>query len=111
MKRIAVIVSLSLASVLAGTAQAADRNPLVGTWELQQYVDVPEGGTPVYAFGKRPVGIFVFSGDGHVSVSLMRNPPAVDTAIVDSDPDACIPEWYCSYFGSYKYDPSGPSWT
>jgi hypothetical protein len=111
MKRFAAIASLSLVGALAPPAHAAGRNPLVGSWDLQEYVDLPEGGAPVYAFGKRPVGIFVFSADGHISVSLMRNPPADDPAIVDLDPDACIPGWYCSYFGSYTYDPTGPSWT
>lgn len=71
----------------------------------------PDGGAPVYAFGNPPIGLFVFTADGHVSISLMRNPPTVGTATSDPDPDVCIPAWYCSYFGTYQYDPRGPSWT
>ena len=107
----AVTASLLLAASLAGHPTASAKNPLVGTWQLEQYVDAPEGGTPVYAFGNPPVGLFVFTADGHVSISLMRNPPAVGTESSDPDPDACIPAWYCSYFGTYRYDPAGPSWT
>ena len=111
MRRFAVLALLLFVSPLAAHPKALSRNPLVGTWELQQYVDVPEGEPPVYAFGNPPVGLFVFTAEGHVSISLMRNPPAVGTVSSDPDPDACIPSWYCSYFGTYQYNPAGPSWT
>ena len=55
--------------------------------------------------------LFVFTADGYVSISIMRNPPAAGKESSDPDPDACIPAWYCSYFGTYQYDPRGPSWT
>lgn len=108
---LAVAAILCLAGPLAAHTLSTSKNPLVGTWQLEQYVDTPEGGEPVYAFGDRPTGLFVFTLDGHVSISLMRNPPAIDSKSSDPDPDACIPAWYCSYFGTYRYDPIGPSWT
>ena len=109
MRWYAITVSLLL---ITSTAHAKPlRDPLIGTWELKQYFDAPEGGPPVYAFGNPPLGLFVFTDDGHVSINIMRNPPAVGTESKDPDPDACIPAWYCSYFGTYKYDPSGRSWT
>ena len=111
MKYFAVAASLLLVSPVAAHPTASSKNPLVGTWQLEQYVDAPKGGAPVYAFGNRPVGLFVFTADGHVSISLMRNPPAVGTESNDPDPDACIPAWYCSYFGTYRYEPRGPTWT
>lgn len=91
-------------------ASPAVVNPLVGAWRLEQYVDKPEGGAPVYAFGNPPAGLFVFTADGHVSISLMRNPPNPAETVADPDPDACVPGWYCSYFGTYTYDTSGPRW-
>jgi Lipocalin-like domain len=110
--RFAAAAALGLfAAPLAAHSAESEKNPLVGTWQLEQYVDTPESGTPVYAFGNPPVGLFVFTADGHVSISLMRNPPAVGTDSSDPDQDACIPAWYCSYFGTYRYDPAGPSWT
>ena len=111
MRSLAVAISVLLTSPIAAHPTASFKNPLVGTWQLEQYVDTPEGGRPVYAFGNPPVGMFVFTVDGHVSISLMRNPPAVSTESSDPDPDACVPAWYCSYFGTYRYDPRGPSWT
>ncbi len=111
MKFAGAIALLLFAAPLAARPQTPTKNPLVGTWQLEQYVDAPEGGTPVYTFGKFPVGLLVFTADGHVSISLVRNPPAVGTASSDPDPDACIPTWYYSYFGIYRYDRAGPSWT
>jgi hypothetical protein len=110
MRFVVVAASLLLPSPLAAHP-TSPKNPLVGTWQLEEYVDAPEGGAAVYAFGKPPIGLFVFTADGHVSISLMRNPPAVGSESSDPDPDACIPAWYCSYFGTYRYDPAGPSWT
>ena len=111
MRLAAAASSLLFAIPLTAHPAASAKNPLVGTWQLEQYVDTPENGAPVYAFGDPPVGLFVFTADGHVSISLMRNPPAVGTESSDPDPDTCIPAWYCSYFGTYRYDPAGPSWT
>lgn len=111
MKWLAVFASLLVASPMAAQSKDRSKDSLVGTWELRRYVDTPEGGTAVYAFGDPPIGLFVFTADGHVSISLMRNPPAVGTATSDRDPDSCIPAWYCSYFGTYLYNPAGPSWT
>ena len=100
-----------LASATPGPGGSAQTNPLVGAWQLLQYVDVPVGGAPIDGFGTKPIGMFVFTPDGHVSISLMTNPRIAQAAPADPDPDACVPDWYCSYFGTYTYDPSGPSWT
>ena len=107
------VLLILLFALLPGCASEgrSSSNPLVGTWELKRYADTPEGGEPVYAFGNPPVGLFVFTREGHFTVSLMRNPPAIKEASQDPDPDACIPSWYCSYFGTYTYDPAAPSWT
>jgi hypothetical protein len=106
-----------IAMVLLGfglltTAAAADRGGerLVGTWRLVRYIDTPEGGAPIQAFGDAPIGLFIFTADGHVSINIMRNPPAVDAATTDPDPDACIPGWYCAYFGTYVVDRDKGFW-
>jgi hypothetical protein len=104
---LALLLSGCAASLTRGTSVA---NPLVGTWELVRYVDRPDVGPPVYAYGDRPIGLYIFSADGHVSISLMRNPPNLAAPSSDLDPNACLPSWYCSHFGTYTYDPSGPAW-
>lgn len=85
-------------------------NHLVGVWQLMRYVDTPDGAAAIYAFGEKPVGQFVFTKEGQFSINIMRNPPAPATASVDIDPDACIPVWYCSYFGTYKLADNGRQW-
>jgi len=67
-------------------------------------VDTPEHGEPVFAFGKEPLGHFIFTAGGHVAFSMMRNPPHIDETTSDPDPDACVPGWYCAYFGTYEVD-------
>lgn len=94
----------------AAQAATGGHNPLVGSWRLQRYVDTPDHGAPVYAFGEAPVGMFVFTSGGDVSISIMRSPPAPEKASADPDPDACIPGWYCSYFGTYTYGPAAGRW-
>ena len=87
------------------------RNPLVGTWRLVRYADTPKGGNPVHVFGEPPIGQFIFTEDGHMSVHIMHNPPNPKDAVVDPDPEACIPSWYCGYFGTYTVDAKEHYWT
>jgi len=112
-------LAASLLINCAATAQPLAQSPapaikhdkrLVGTWKLLRYVDIPDGADAIYAFGEKPVGQFVFTRDGQFSINIMRNPPAPETATVDIDPDACIPVWYCSYFGSYRLADNGRQW-
>ena len=102
----------SLSRIQPGDALMPGREipALVGTWRLVSYADVPAKSAPVEAFGATPVGQFVFTADGHVAISLMRNPPDAGHATTDIDPDACIPAWYCSYFGTYAVDMAAGRW-
>jgi hypothetical protein len=102
--RLCMLVLLAGGLQMHASAADDDRGALVGTWRLLRYVDTPEGGTSIQPFGTSPVGLFVFTADGQVSISIMRNPPEITTATTDPDPDACIPGWYCSYFGTYTVD-------
>jgi hypothetical protein len=96
----AVVVA---AAGLVLTASGKDRvaPSLIGSWRLVRYADTPDSGVPIQAFGKEPIGLFIFTADGHVSISFMRNPPDFKTPSTDQDPDTCIPSWYCAYFGTY----------
>lgn len=109
--RLAIGLAVLLTCSALANASPAHIDPLVGAWQLLQYVDVPDGGQPLDGFGSKPIGMFVFTADGHVSIGLMTNPRVAQSATPYPDPDACVPDWYCSYFGTYTYDPSGPSWT
>jgi hypothetical protein len=108
---ILLVFALSVAQAADALAGAASQaNPLVGTWRLVRYADTPRGGKTVSAFGEAPIGQFVFTNDGHMSVHIMHNPPAPKDAVVDLDPDACIPSWYCGYFGTYTFNAREGSW-
>ena len=111
-----IVVGLS-ALVLLGVGlqmpvSAADHDPgaLVGTWRLVRYIDTPENGTSIQAFGTAPAGLSIFTAGGNVSISIMRNPPEIASATIDPDPDACVPGWYCSYFGTYTVDYRRGTW-
>src|SRR5450432_89141 len=96
---------LLLTGVHVSEAAATDKNnPLIGTWLLVKYMDTPEDGEPIFAFGREPIGHFIFTAGGHIAFSIMRNPPNIDNHTSDPDPDACIPGWYCAYFGTYSID-------
>jgi Lipocalin-like domain len=95
---------------VGAAAEVGKKNPLVGMWLLVKYVDTPENGEPIFAFGREPVGHFIFTPDGHVAFSIMRNPPNIESPTTDPDPDACIPGWYCAYFGTYTVDAESGVW-
>lgn len=103
-------LSVLLLLLAAPAAAAPAANPLVGTWILDAVVDTPEGGEPVYSLGRHPVGQIIFSADGHVAVELMRDPAGGAAANPDARDGGGAPD-YISYFGTYSYDPAGPTWT
>ena len=107
------LVSITLAVALTTSqsrASDSDRSPLVGTWRFTTFVDTPEGGQAVYAFGKDPIGFFIFTADGHVSMNIMRNPPNAPLEGVDPDPESCLPDWFCAYFGTFTWDRKKSTW-
>jgi hypothetical protein len=107
-------IILGLAALLAAPASAQPKadNPLVGTWVIDRFVNAPEGGEPDYPFGKQPVGTFIFTADGHFSFNVMRGARREEDTAIAADANAeWVPSWYLSYFGTYRYNPSDPSWT
>lgn len=110
MSRQVVPLLLAIASSLGAAAAGSTGGPLVGSWRLVSYTDTPVDEAPTQAFGKEPVGLFVFTEDGHVSINIMRNPPDVSAPTTDPDPEACVPGWFCAYFGTYDVDYRAGTW-
>jgi hypothetical protein len=105
-----VLTFVWFGSAVRASAPKHDAEMLIGAWRLVSYADTPEGAAPIYAFGKEPIGLWIFTADGHFSISIMRNPPDINTTTTDPDPDACIPVWYCTYFGTYTVSDRGGLW-
>jgi hypothetical protein len=105
-----VLALVCIGFTVRASAARHDADMLIGAWRLVRYVDTPEGAAPIYAFGKEPTGLWIFTSDGHFSISIMRNPPDIDSATEDPDPDACIPGWYCAYFGTYTVSSGSGVW-
>jgi hypothetical protein len=112
MRTLSKIMALGLVVGATSAEPSSSAGPsLIGTWRLVTYVDTPEGAQPVYAFGKQPVGQFIFTADHRAAISMMRNPPDPGKPTGDVDPDSCIPDWYCSYFGTYRLSADRTQWT
>lgn len=112
---------LGLLSVVV-IASAADSDPpagLVGTWRLVSFEDVDSGQT-IRRFGDKPLGLFVYTADGHVAIQIANpaNPVCVSPGKKfgpgrkdDSTIPACTPaqmqalvDGYVAYWGTYTVD-------
>lgn len=106
----------------AGAASAAEPTipaGLVGTWRLVSFEDV-ENGLTFRPYGDKPLGLFVYTADGHVAIQIanLANPTCVPPGR-KSGPGrrdylalpACNPaqmrallEGYVAYWGTYTVD-------
>ena len=108
--RLLAVSALAALFVSGSMAAPPPANPLVGSWILDAFVDYDADGKPFKPMGDKPVGLFIFSADGHFSFHFMRDPP-VDGTEQSGPYKTLVPHWYMSYFGTYRYDPKGPGWT
>ena len=115
----AAVLAFAAASVATSPAHAAAPEDLVGTWRLVSFEDV-EDGKIVRRFGEKPIGLFVYTRDGHVIIQI-SNPanPACLTKGKKSLPGGnddialpiCTPEQMqtlldgtVAYWGTYTVD-------
>lgn len=117
--RSAGLVLLGGLMAMAGAAAAQPIKGLAGTWRLVSYYDVENGNT-VHRFGEKPVGLFVFTADGHAAIQIASaaNPaclapakksgagrkddtelPACDTKQMQALMDGTV-----AYWGTYSVD-------
>jgi hypothetical protein len=90
------ILFLSLLTLSSAHAQTA--KDIVGCWRLQSLV-ADRGGEKSEPFGPNPIGQYLYTDDGHVSVVQMR-PDAPQNASVE--PTRLIVTSYIAYFGTYE---------
>lgn len=117
----ALAVSLFAPATWSQTSGPA-ASALVGTWRLVQFEDVENAagrrdptGQPVYRYGEKPLGLFIYTADGYVAIQIanLANPKCVFK--VDErdhlEVPVCTPEQrdrllngYVAYWGTYTVD-------
>jgi len=87
---------------------------VVGTWRLVSYEDTDSAGHHSYPFGTVPLGLLVYTADGHMSIQIAKTPllPNLPASYDDSSTVASIDradlvrmlDGYVAYFGTYSVD-------
>lgn len=85
------------------------REQLVGAWALSSFVERDiETGVENHPFGKRPLGLILYTPDGYVSAQLQRpeRPPFADGDILRATPEeyAAAGSSYIAYSGRFFVD-------
>ena len=84
---------------------------LVGTWRLVRFGDVenPAGvrdanGQAVHPYGEKPLGLFIYTTDGHVAIQIANpaNPKCVP--VCTSEQREALVSGYIAYWGTYTVD-------
>ena len=108
-----------LVALTAAAADAPAPAGLVGTWRLVAFEDVAKGQT-IHRYGEKPLGLFVYTADGHVAIQIAdpANPKCVapgkkisprgteETAlpICNVQEMQALLEGYVAYWGTYTVD-------
>ena len=101
MKRI-----LSVALLVISIPTFADdvESDLVGTWKLVRFENI-DGGVSEHPFGENPIGYFIYTSDGRVSIHIQEAEVPAEWRSLKVPPDEGQPEpWYVGYFGRYSVD-------
>lgn len=109
----------ALSGVAASAEDLQGAAGLVGTWRLVSFEDV-ENGKTIREFGNKPLGLFIYTADGHVAIQIANpaNPRCVAPSKrsgpggkVDPSVPTCSPEQaqsllegYVAYWGTYTVD-------
>lgn len=92
-------------NVAGGNGRSPSLPSLVGAWRVLQFCNVDSSGVETYALGQTPVGIFVYTPSGQLSLHAMRTPAGAPFAKGDDNPtDAerrALLDGYFGYFGTY----------
>jgi hypothetical protein len=114
-----VAAALMCASMFAVAADPVPPPALVGTWRLVAFEDV-EGGRTIRRFGDKPLGLFIYTADGHVAIQIAN--PAIPACVSPGKQNlpgrkdklavgVCTPsqmeallDGYVAYWGTYSVD-------
>ena len=71
--RIAIIAALVGVAVAARPALASDNDALLGAWKVVSADVIKADGTRTEDYGKAPLGIAIFTADGHYAVEIYKS--------------------------------------
>jgi hypothetical protein len=114
---IAAAAGLGLALLSGGALaqQKTIKSQLVGTWNLLLADDVKADGSHLPLFGPNPMGLAIFTPDGHVAVQIMRvNRPRFasnNRAAGTADENKAAVAGTITYFGTYAVDEGAKTFT
>lgn len=100
-----------IAASTSTTAQGAEAaRALTGTWALVRYENTAPDGTVTTPYGARPKGYFTYDASGHLSIHILRTPPAPPFAAGNDmkGTDAEVRnafDGYAGYFGTWRINP------
>lgn len=95
------------------TTEAPTSHPLVGVWRVVQWCDRDPAGGFTERFGQKPIGFFVYTPTGQLSIQVMRTPAPSPFAAGDNSPTdeerRTLLDGYFGYFGTYTIDAANSS--
>lgn len=97
---VAVCLAFSMSSrIVAQTSP----NSLAGTWRVVRFCDRDSAGVIGEPLGPKPIGYFIYTTTGQLSIHAMRTPPTGPVAgdSVRLRNLAELRPYYFSYFGTY----------
>ena len=101
--RVSMMAACLTLSVLSVTQAQTTSNALVGTWRVVRFCDRDSAGVMGEPLGPKPIGYFIYTTTGQLSIHAMRTPPTGPVA-GDSVRLRNLGElrpFYFSYFGTY----------
>jgi hypothetical protein len=102
---ISFLAALAACGVMSRpSAPGSGANALTGTWRLVDFSDWDAAGNLRQVYGPAPVGYVVYDATGHLSVHIMRTPPAPPFAAGPGEPTEAelrgAFDAYVGYFGT-----------
>ena len=101
--RVALLTSCFLLSALTTVEAQTRSSALIGTWQVRRFCDQDSLGVITDPMGPNPMGYFIYTPTGQVSIHAMRT-PATGPAAGDSVRLGTLAElrpYYFSYFGTF----------
>jgi len=111
---LAILPGAALAQAPQQAQQKTIKSQLPGTWTLLLADDVKADGTHVPLYGPNPMGVLIFTPDGHYSLEIMRvNRPQYAALRNGGTPDQnkAALTGMISHFGTYATDEGAKSVT